>query len=271
MWDVLAGPFLAAGGLLVAGGRCPSCATRCPSSGRCARPGCRPPRLVRARAGRRRGGSRRRRRAAAPGRAPPGGGRVLRCSSPRSSRWPGTAAGCWRPAAASAGRTPPRPAPRRRDRGARPGGQRRRGRPLGTAGDLVDRAAPRRPALLVGFAACWSPHRLPRPGVLPPLPSPPSAAAEGVSRCSPSSSPRGGRRAAGRAGRWACCAATPRSCGPARARGRARAGGGGRRDARRPGAGDDRAGRGARLPSRQRHRARRVRAGPGRRRRWRCR
>ena len=95
MWDVLAGPFLAAGGLLVAGGlpklRDPLPLVRALRSARVPA-GC----AVRARAGRRRGGARRRRR----GRSRPGHRRAAwpgpTCSSPRSSRWPGTAAASWR-------------------------------------------------------------------------------------------------------------------------------------------------------------------------------
>ena len=206
---------------------CPSCATRSPSSGPCARPGCRPaarscagwpsPRWLSAsppcslRAG-----------------SPPHSSPRPTCSSPRSSHWPGTAAASWGRAAASAARTP---LPTRAHlvltaalaATAAAVALSPPGRRVERAGRRADRAAARvrRPA---------GRPRLPRPRRPAHRPPPPPSAA--CRRGEPDARRRrrrgGGHRAPGRA--RAGPAAQPRAdpAGPARARGGARAGGGGR-------------------------------------------
>ena len=207
MWDLLAGPFLAAGGLLVVAGlpklRDPLPLVRAlrttglPASG-----------LLVAVAGAGRGGRSASRRWSPPaGSRRPSSPRPTRVS-PRSSRWPCAAAG----SLASCGcfgrpDTPPTRAhlvlTAARDRD---GGRARR-LPAGNGGVERRRAGRRPPPSRVrGLARppspTWSsPCCRPRP--------PPSAACRrGDSDARRRRRRRRGRRAARRARRWACCAAT---------------------------------------------------------------
>ena len=87
---------------------CPSCATRSPSSGPCARPGCPPPGRSCAALAAGRGGRSASPRWSLPAGSPPRSSPWPTWSSPRSSRWPGAAAASSGRAAASADPDTPR-------------------------------------------------------------------------------------------------------------------------------------------------------------------